>query len=294
MTQPTTTQTANMATQSPKEENKSEKCSETYWPVLKGLLATGQVTFENLQLPCMVCYEDMTIHPDECCQDGPHKDHSAVVLRCGHIIGSYCMLQSIDSSIVRDASICCPQCRGGFVHKDCLHIHEPHPMPNTMDALNSLSLESSPIKNLCQECFFDDILLCYHMKLRADMELDADIRRYTGVSLTVGDKTYRSWRADKESEEIDTPAWIEKHFRRSIKIPGFFEPENDGYTSAFHEIPDDIVLTCHIVSDVPPATHPPFWDWVQWFCLQGGDESKTAEELHALYAEMSAKVESDM
>ncbi|KAF5002213.1 hypothetical protein FGRMN_519 [Fusarium graminum] len=293
MTQHTTTQTANMTTQSPKEENKSEQCSETYWPVLKGLLATGQVTFENLQLPCMICYEDMTFHPDERRLDEPYEDHSAVVLRCGHIIGSCCMLHTINSSRDREASVCCPQCRNGFFHKDCWHMHEPHQMPSTMEALDSVPLDSNPIKDLCQNCFLEDVLLCYHMKLRTDMDLDADIRKHTGVTLTIGNKTHRSWKADKSSEKIDTPAWIKEHFRCSIEIPGFFEPENDGHTSPFHEIPHDAVLTCYIVSDVPPATHPPFWDWVQWFCLQDGNESKTVEELRALYAEVSAKGEND-
>ncbi|KAM0350201.1 hypothetical protein ACHAPU_003366 [Fusarium lateritium] len=274
-----------------KDQIYSSECSETYWPVLKSLLASEEVQLKNLQIPCNICYEEMTIHSDERCEDEHDEDHRAMVLRCGHIFGKCCVLQSLEAIRDRKDSLCCPQCRADLQHDDCYHFPDPQPMPNTMNTLDSLPLESGPIKDVCRNCFCEDVVIYYHMRLMSDKKADLDFSERFCVSLTVWNKTYHSFKKGKVAEDLETPAWVQEHFRRSIKIPGFFEPENDRSTNDFYNIPDDAVITCHIVSDVPPVKPLPFLDWVQWACLQDGAESKTVEELRVTYERVMAATE---
>ncbi|KAL3593358.1 hypothetical protein FPOAC2_07654 [Fusarium poae] len=37
---------------------------ETYWPVLKSSLLNGGISFEDLDLDCPICYDNIGVHPN--------------------------------------------------------------------------------------------------------------------------------------------------------------------------------------------------------------------------------------
>jgi hypothetical protein len=135
-----------------------EMRSETHWPILKAYLKEGKVTFDDIDLPCGVCQDTMTVSPDQHTKDEDGKTHNAVIFPCGHIFGNSC----IEVAFAENSSLrpVCFTCRADLTHPECGHMHPGLPMPCSQEELDStphVLAEGGLLSSSCGDCLLEDI-----------------------------------------------------------------------------------------------------------------------------------------
>ncbi|KAF4951001.1 hypothetical protein FSARC_13039 [Fusarium sarcochroum] len=171
----------------------SVKCTETFWPTVQSSLASGEIKFSDLEIPCCICYDTVGIFPHQhrCDESGHH--HGAVVLPCGHIFGQQCLRMALETNARGNLPLCCPSCRASVVHEKCGHSHAGLPMPNSMSGLSSLPAitgKGGVISEQCNDCLFEETVSLFEQAAKVDHLLAVKRPNSVGVSVTVQGRTY--------------------------------------------------------------------------------------------------------
>ncbi|KAM0202997.1 hypothetical protein ACHAPQ_008899 [Fusarium lateritium] len=274
----------------------TKKCSETYWPLLKEQLASGKVGFDDLDLPCTICYDTMGVQSSECVPDENGHDHGAVVLPCGHMFGYSCIRHAVEASVENEINVCCPSCRADVTHMVCGHVNLGQMIPTCQEDLDrvTLAVKDGKFNHSCIHCYSDQYLqrlrgllksMPRHRVLDSGLELCLTTRHHL--------YTHKS-PATEFSEEIPPPEIVARMFRIYMaghklieegKFPGM--GPNEGVWC--DEPLSDSVLRCFITGPPPPEPLP-FWEYVDYRNLQAlrdGVEPKSIEELRAAYDDES-------
>ncbi|KAH7238186.1 hypothetical protein BKA59DRAFT_481557 [Fusarium tricinctum] len=274
------------------KQNKQEKCSETYWPLLKEQLSSSKVTFDDLELTCNICYDTMGTQPSD--QFNEAGTHGARILPCGHMFGYCCLRQSYEATLdgYSDMSACCPTCRASVVHSTCRHIHPGQKMPTCLEDLDCVA---GPIKDgqmiaTCKNCIADLHLDLFRQCLDIETAFNSDRDINLDLCLRTRTRMYTAHPVPPFGEEVPVPELTAKAFREMSASQkrietGEFQAEM-GCEGAWCEEPlSDGVLTCFITGSLPPKPLP-FWEFADYQNLQDkrdGVALKTVEELRAIY-----------
>ncbi|KAG8668535.1 hypothetical protein FPOAC2_07826 [Fusarium poae] len=223
---------------------------ETYWPVLKSSLLNGNISFEDLDLDCPICYDKMGVHET---RDG-NEDHRATILPCGHMIGNVCL--------TRGGLETCPICRADITHPSCQHPFEGMIMPARLRMLNTVPEELSKggyITDQCRECRVGEMA---NNILEDLSEMDTESRgrrnlppRHLGMVLTLdGHRVLLGGECPKNMKlvSIDTP--------RGIKYK-WHDFEEGEYTSASEGLvwfgkPTNAKIKFHTFEESNTAVNP--------------------------------------
>ncbi|SPJ82071.1 uncharacterized protein FTOL_09476 [Fusarium torulosum] len=273
------------------QQNK-EKCSETYWPLLKEQLSSGKVSFNDLELPCSICYDTMGIQDSELAADETGYHHGAVILPCGHMFGYSCFRQAVEASEEDEMNVCCPSCRASVTHSKCGHVHEGQRMPTCLKELNLVASipKGGHMMESCKHCIVSSYLMAlqsYLNLLPANPELQTDLH----ISIKTRYHLYTSFPRPEFSEEVSVPASVARLFRTIMADHKEIESGESYYhacaegTWCDEPISDYTVLQCYITGPPPPKPLL-FWDYVEYRNLQDmryGVAPKTLEELRASY-----------
>ncbi|KAM0232906.1 hypothetical protein ACHAP5_010568 [Fusarium lateritium] len=273
-----------------------QKCSETYWPLLKEQLASGKVGFDDLDLQCTICYDTMGVQSCELVPDESGHDHGAVILPCGHMFGYSCFRQAVQTSEANGMNVCCPSCRAAVTHMGCGHISLGQMIPTRQEDLDrvALAVKDCNINHICKHCYGDLYLKQLRQLLRS-MPRHRAID--SGLELVLATRNHmyiQGGPAPEFSEEIPLPEIVAAMFRLYMtghklieegKSPG--AGPNEGVWC--DEPLSDSVLRCYITGPPPPKPLP-FWEYVDYQNLQAlrdGVEPKSIEELRAAYDDES-------
>ncbi|CEI68375.1 hypothetical protein FVEN_g5462 [Fusarium venenatum] len=126
------------------------KTKEIYWPILKSSLLNGDLSIEDLDLDCPICWDNMSVHESK---DEHVDDHRAVILACGHMLGNSC-------ANLGELEIC-PICRAELMHRHCGHRNKGWVVPGSIEKLNSVPQELSKggtIPPYCDTCQVEMVL----------------------------------------------------------------------------------------------------------------------------------------
>ncbi|KAH6958180.1 hypothetical protein DER45DRAFT_593751 [Fusarium avenaceum] len=276
------------------EQNKQEKCTETYWPLLKEQLSSGKATFDNLELTCNICYDTMGTQLGD--QFNEAGTHGARILPCGHMFGYSCLRLSYEATLDGDMSACCPTCRASVIHSRCRHIHPGQKMPT---CLKDLDRVAGPIKDGemlggCRYCVanthMEVLRECLHIETASNSDRDINLDLGFGSRNCI----HYTYPAPQVGEEVPVPESVAKAFREMFAEQkrietGEFQAEM-GCEGVWADEPlSDSELICFITGS--PAPKPlPFWEFADYQSLQDqrdGVAPKTLEELRAIYDEQS-------
>ncbi|KAL6355899.1 hypothetical protein LRP88_09482 [Fusarium phalaenopsidis] len=96
--------------------------TETFWPALRAQLFHPDSTIADCAINCTICYEKVELQNKIAAHE---SDHTAVVLPCGHILGSSCLRFWSESLLERSTPPSCPSCRITTIHARCRHAATP-------------------------------------------------------------------------------------------------------------------------------------------------------------------------
>ncbi|RGP58856.1 hypothetical protein FSPOR_11754 [Fusarium sporotrichioides] len=136
-----------------------DMCTETHWSVLSSYLKNDKVSFKDLELPCGICRNTMTVLSHQHHKDEDGNTHNAVVFPCGHIFGKSC----VDLAFGKESSLqpVCFACRADLTHSECGHLHSGLPMPSSKEDLGSIPAVLSKQGRMapyCAGCIYGDLL----------------------------------------------------------------------------------------------------------------------------------------
>ncbi|KAM0492921.1 hypothetical protein ACHAP8_009585 [Fusarium lateritium] len=137
----------------------SDMSTEINWPILKSYLEEDKVTFEDLKLPCGICYDTMTVLPHQHQEDDNHNTHNAVIFPCGHIFGKSCIEEAFGEN--SSLSSVCFACRTDLTHPKCGHTNFGKPMPNRKEDVCTIPATLSNnglIPQNCGTCIINKII----------------------------------------------------------------------------------------------------------------------------------------
>ncbi|KAF9765294.1 hypothetical protein IL306_002381 [Fusarium sp. DS 682] len=159
---------------------------EDFWPNLKTLFETGELSFdEELELECSICQEPLEVLPEQQNADGgPEGDHRPVVLPCGHVVGFQCLIAWWTAIPVREQ--CCPKCREDIKFNQCPHPNLGKEMPSSMDQLDDLPpliTQGGEMSEYCPVCRIYFLLDFFNQSLQNDEDIPNELK---GDSLGVG------------------------------------------------------------------------------------------------------------
>ncbi|KAL4722071.1 hypothetical protein ACLX1H_010841 [Fusarium chlamydosporum] len=115
-----------------------EKRSETYWPSLQNYLKNGEVSYEDLELSCGICHDNMSVLPGQHIPDDDAESHYAAIL----------------PSFNQDSELrpVCFTCRADITHRGCTHVHPGLPMPGRLQDVDSIPPTLSEGGFVSSEC----------------------------------------------------------------------------------------------------------------------------------------------
>ncbi|KAI8689963.1 hypothetical protein NCS56_00260400 [Fusarium sp. Ph1] len=75
----------------PASSREEDQINESYWPVLRKIFERDPSGMDRLNLECMICDLSMSVKADEQGENNNGLGHRAVILPCGHLVGTSCM-----------------------------------------------------------------------------------------------------------------------------------------------------------------------------------------------------------
>ncbi|RGP77517.1 hypothetical protein FLONG3_4302 [Fusarium longipes] len=157
-----------------------EMRAETNWPILKTYLQTDKISFEDLELPCAVCCDTISV------EDG--DAHRATIFPCGHIFGKSCIEVAFNKeSTLRPV---CFTCREDLAHPQCPHMHHGLPMPCSKEELDTIPpvlAKEGLISSSCIPCLAENTAVELTARILKSTTADGQFRM--GLSCTCGDRT---------------------------------------------------------------------------------------------------------
>ncbi|OBS20774.1 hypothetical protein FPOA_07114 [Fusarium poae] len=229
----------------------SDMRTEVNWPVLKSYLEQDKVAFEDLELPCGVCHDTMTVLPHQHEEDEDGKSHNAIILPCGHIFGKACFEAAFDqSSSLRPV---CFICRADLTFPECGHIHRGLPLPSSKESISSIPdviSKDGLMAPTCGGCLCDETsqAFCDHASEVNNNSSGDEYLMYGCQVAPTSEITFRPFDSDLEPEEngvvslCETPRevmWALKRFeeRNSMAESGmhWFDDATIGYKWQFYK-----------------------------------------------------------
>lgn len=163
---------------------------QTWWPLIRPYLLSGELKPEDLDMACAICTERMAVVESHFqANDRPGVDHGGFILPCGHIYGKSCLNTYLDTQRKLKRSQVCPTCRASFVHDTCRHLDFGCRIPNTKQGVLHIPpvlSEGGLLSEKCRLCFLEGFADSLMEKLEAVSGEDAD---KLGISVTLGNMT---------------------------------------------------------------------------------------------------------
>ncbi|KAJ4210144.1 hypothetical protein NW767_000417 [Fusarium falciforme] len=145
---------------SPREE---DQINEWYWPVLRKILEKDPSGMDRLNLECMICDLPMSVKVDK---NGGNKNesvHRALILPCGHQVGTKCMHEFNVYRRQNGLHFTCPLHCEPLHHPECGCFLFCWHMPDKVedfDAKPFCRAEGMPVTPKCGPCTLKDVGRC--------------------------------------------------------------------------------------------------------------------------------------
>ncbi|UPK96611.1 hypothetical protein LCI18_007546 [Fusarium solani-melongenae] len=145
---------------SPREE---DQINESYWPVLRKILEKDPSGMDQLNLECMICNLPMSVKADENSEYKNGFAHRALILHCGHLVGTSCMHEFNLHRRWNGLHFTCPLHCEPLQHPDCGCFRFCWHMPDKVEDFDSKPLcraEGMLMTPKCGSCTMRDIGRC--------------------------------------------------------------------------------------------------------------------------------------
>ncbi|KAI8679712.1 hypothetical protein NCS57_00249700 [Fusarium keratoplasticum] len=145
---------------SPREE---DQINELYWPVLRKILEKDPSGMDRLNLECMICNLPMSIKADK---NGENKNgfgHRALILPCGHLVGTSCMHEFNVYRLQNGLHFTCPLHCEPLHHPECGCFLFCWHMPDKVEDFDGKPFcraEGMPVTPKCGSCTLKDVGRC--------------------------------------------------------------------------------------------------------------------------------------
>ncbi|KAF5002214.1 hypothetical protein FGRMN_520 [Fusarium graminum] len=226
----------------------AKKYTETFWPLLRSALISGETTFSDLELECIICYNTMTLSPGQNDQD---NDHRPVIYPCGHMFGHSCSVQNsaLNNQLGKDPG--CPACRGKFHYTCCGHPYSGLEMPRDMASVERfppIVPHGGLLFDLCLICLVTATLeVAWLTMCRADPRMPRSIHDDYVLSIIIDGKIYYSKDVSIDCVRVEPPEAFKQGLARLKDSLGCYE---DGKA---HWMPGqrlrDVEVMCHLLNE---------------------------------------------
>ncbi|KAM0202998.1 hypothetical protein ACHAPI_001168 [Fusarium lateritium] len=204
----------------------ANKCTETFWPLLRSALMSREVTFSDMELQCTICYTNMPLAPDPTSDEKDEDSHGPVIYPCGHMFGRSCFVNNVLYNTDNGRDVSCPICRGKYNYTKCKHPHYGFKMPRDMKGVEDFPTivpQGGVVFELCYKCLVEVTLKTAGEKLRADPDMPEDLRHRATVSITVNGQTYYSQDTRGKLVDLDAPKRFKSYVAGLKAGLGFYE-----------------------------------------------------------------------
>ncbi|KAM0350200.1 hypothetical protein ACHAPU_003365 [Fusarium lateritium] len=181
--------------------------SETFWPLLRSALESGETTFSDLELECVICYNTMTLSPSQDDEEG--DDHRPIIFPCGHMFGHSCSVQYSACNEQLGKCPACPVCRRGFLYTCCGHPYIGSEMPCDMAGVERfppIVPQGGLLFDLCLDCLIAATVEAAWLTMcRGDPRVPRSIHDDFVLSVTINGKTYYSKDVSQGCVRVEPP-----------------------------------------------------------------------------------------